>query len=348
MHGHPTGPRGVPREEAGVTHVRAAPATAGRTEDVDARQAATRIGRRGGGAPPRRTPASHLGTGYPGTPSTEILEAFSELGGRAQWAPNEKVALEVGLGAAFAGARALVTMKHVGLNVAADPLFTAAYTGVTGRAGGRLGRRSGHGLQPERAGQPPLRRGRRRADARAVRLAGSLRLHAARAIEISERWQLPVLLRMTTRVCHSKTHRGAAAAPLPPRRAPHFERDIPGRVMIPAYARPAHRRLREKLAEIAAWNETVGAQRVERRRRRRPGHHHLRHLLPARPRGGARGERAQARDDLPAAARAHPRLRRQRRALRGHRRRRSLPGRRASAPRASRSRASRRCTASAS
>ena len=73
-----------------------------------------------------------LGTGYPGTPSTEILEALDALGGRAQWAPNEKVALEVGLGAAFGGARTLVTMKHVGLNVAADPLFTSAYTGVTG------------------------------------------------------------------------------------------------------------------------------------------------------------------------------------------------------------------------
>src|SRR3954447_25175843 len=70
-----------------------------------------------------------LGTGYPGTPSTEILENFSELGGRAQWSPNEKVALEVALGVAFCGARALATMKHVGLNVAADPLFTAAYTG---------------------------------------------------------------------------------------------------------------------------------------------------------------------------------------------------------------------------
>src|SRR5512143_1967542 len=73
-----------------------------------------------------------LGTGYPGTPSTEILECFGALGGRARWAPNEKVALEVGLGASFGGARALVTMKHVGLNVAADPLFTAAYTGVSG------------------------------------------------------------------------------------------------------------------------------------------------------------------------------------------------------------------------
>src|SRR5512136_3351817 len=73
-----------------------------------------------------------LGAGYPGTPSTEILEAFSELGGRAQWSPNEKVALEVAIGAAFGGARAMATMKHVGLNVASDPLFTAAYTGVTG------------------------------------------------------------------------------------------------------------------------------------------------------------------------------------------------------------------------
>src|ERR1035437_6259131 len=73
-----------------------------------------------------------LGTGYPGTPSPEVLEAFDELGGRAQWAPNEKVALEVGLGAAFANARTIVTMKHVGLNVAADPLFTAAYAGVSG------------------------------------------------------------------------------------------------------------------------------------------------------------------------------------------------------------------------
>ena len=73
-----------------------------------------------------------LGTGYPGTPSTEILEAFAEYGGQAQWSPNEKVALEVAIGAAFGGARALATMKHVGLNVASDPLFTAAYTGVTG------------------------------------------------------------------------------------------------------------------------------------------------------------------------------------------------------------------------
>ena len=73
-----------------------------------------------------------LGTGYPGTPSTEIIESFSQLGGHAQWAPNEKVAAEVALGVAFAKGRALVTMKHVGLNVASDVLFTIAYSGVSG------------------------------------------------------------------------------------------------------------------------------------------------------------------------------------------------------------------------
>ncbi|MCL1898872.1 MAG: hypothetical protein FWG16_08675, partial [Micrococcales bacterium] len=72
-----------------------------------------------------------IGAGYPGTPSTEALESFAQKDGvQAEWCTNEKVALEVGLGASAAGARVLVTMKHVGLNVAADPLFTAAYTGV--------------------------------------------------------------------------------------------------------------------------------------------------------------------------------------------------------------------------
>ena len=74
----------------------------------------------------------NLGVGYPGTPSSEILDEFSKEGGTAQWAPNEKTALEVGIGVAFANGRSLVTMKHVGLNVAADPLFTIAYSGTPG------------------------------------------------------------------------------------------------------------------------------------------------------------------------------------------------------------------------
>lgn len=74
----------------------------------------------------------NLGVGYPGTPSSEILETFNALGGRAEWAPNEKTALEVGIGVAFGNGRSLITMKHVGLNVAADPLFTIAYSGTPG------------------------------------------------------------------------------------------------------------------------------------------------------------------------------------------------------------------------
>jgi len=195
-----------------------------------------------------------LGAGYPGTPSTEILESFSELGGRAQWSPNEKVALEVTLGAAFGGARALATMKHVGLNVASDPLFTAAYTGVSG------------GLVVVSADDPGMASSQNEQDNRHyAQAAGIPMLEPAdsqeaydftfAAFEISERWKIPVLFRVTTRVCHSYTvvrPRQAEGAP----EAPGFKRDIKGRVMIPAYARLAHHKLRRKLAEMQEWNES--------------------------------------------------------------------------------------------
>src|SRR5512142_2561859 len=143
-----------------------------------------------------------LGAGYPGTPSTEILEAFSEFGGHAQWSPNEKVALEVTLGVAFCGSRAMATMKHVGLNVAADPLFTAAYTGVTG------------GLVIISADDPGMASSQNEQDNRRYAVAAGVPMlepadsqeayeFLFAAIEISERWQIPVLLRVTTRVCHS-------------------------------------------------------------------------------------------------------------------------------------------------
>ncbi len=195
----------------------------------------------------------HLGTGYPGTPSTEILEAFNALGGRAQWSPNEKVALEVGLGAAFARARVLVTMKHVGLNVAADPLFTAAYTGVDGA------------LVVVVADDPGMASSQNEQDSRWYALAAAVPMlepadsqqaydFLADALTVSERWHIPVLLRLTTRVSHSKsivTRRKLAG----PTQAIHFERNIAGRVMVPGHARPAHRRLRAKLDEIRAWAE---------------------------------------------------------------------------------------------
>jgi indolepyruvate ferredoxin oxidoreductase alpha subunit len=201
-----------------------------------------------------------LGTGYPGTPSTEILETFDQLGGHAQWSPNEKVALEVGLGAAFAGARTLVTMKHVGLNVAADPLFTAAYTDIEG------------GLIVVSADDPGLASSQNEQDNRHYARAAALPMlepvdsqqaydFTWLAFEISERWKIPVILRLTTRVCHAKTvvHPRAAASNTP---EPSFRRNIQTRVMIPAYAKPAHQRLRQKLAEIAAWNDAEGPIRL--------------------------------------------------------------------------------------
>ena len=210
-----------------------------------------------------------LGTGYPGTPSTEILEGFSALGGRAQWAPNEKVAAEVALGAAFARARVLCTMKHVGLNVAADVLFTMTYSGVDG----------GYVLavsdDPGMASSQNEQDSRRYAEAAAAPMFEPSDSQEAydllfAAYDVSERWHLPVLFRLTTRVSHSKS-------PVRPRypadtvpaatgaAAPAFVRDIARRVMVPGHARPAHRRLRAKLAELQAWNEAVGPNPIERR-----------------------------------------------------------------------------------
>jgi len=201
-----------------------------------------------------------LATGYPGTPSTEILEAFSQLGGRAQWAPNEKVALEVGLGVAFTNSRALVTMKHVGLNVAADPLFTAAYTGVSGA------------LLVVSADDPGMASSQNeQANRRYAVAAGAPMLEPADsqeaydftllALEVSERWGIPVLLRITTRVCHSKAVVRPAGRSAPPDTPARFVRDLKGRVMVPSNARPAHRRLREKLSRILEWNEAEGPNR---------------------------------------------------------------------------------------
>lgn len=202
-----------------------------------------------------------LGAGYPGTPSTEILENFSELGGHAQWSPNEKVALEVAIGAAYGGARAVATMKHVGLNVAADPLFTVTYTGVSGA------------LIIISADDPGMASSQNEQDNRHYAVAAGIPMIEPsdsqeaydlfrEAIELSERWHTPVLFRMTTRVCHSKTVVQARLhqQPVP---QPSYQRDVPGRVMIPAYARPAHRRLRAKLAEIAQWNENTPLNREE-------------------------------------------------------------------------------------
>ena len=148
---------------------------------------------------------ARFAAGYPGTPSTEIMEAFATYPGvYAEWSPNEKVAMEVGLGAALAGARAMVVMKHVGVNVAADPLFTASYTGTNGA------------LVVITADDPSLHSSQNEQDNRHyARFAKIPMLEPADsqeakeyiklAFKISEQFDTPVFLRSTTRVSHSKS-----------------------------------------------------------------------------------------------------------------------------------------------
>lgn len=142
---------------------------------------------------------------YPGTPSTEILEnitGYREI--VSEWAPNEKVALEAAIGASFAGGRSMAAMKHVGLNVAADPLFTCAYTGVNG------------GLMVISADDPGLHSSQDEQDNRYFARAAKIGMlepadsqeakdMVGAALTLSEQYDMPILLRMTTRVCHSKS-----------------------------------------------------------------------------------------------------------------------------------------------
>ena len=200
-----------------------------------------------------------LGVGYPGTPSTEILENATKLGVKCQWSPNEKVAAEVAIGVAFAGARTLCTMKHVGLNVAADPFFTVAYTGVTG------------GMVMAVADDPGMASSQNEQDSRNyARAAGVPMLEPADsqeayemtklAFEISEKWNQPVILRLCTRLCHSKSIVMPGETVDGPKA--DYQRDIKQRVMIPGYARPAHKKMRQNMAAIEAWNNTEGPNTV--------------------------------------------------------------------------------------
>jgi indolepyruvate ferredoxin oxidoreductase alpha subunit len=146
--------------------------------------------------------------------------------------------------------------------VAADPLFTAAYLELPGA------------LVVVSADDPGMASSQNEQDNRRYAVAAGVAMlepsdsqeayeFTLRAIEIAERWRKPVMLRMTTRVCHAKTvlRRGRAPS-IPSPRPAHFRRDIPARVMIPAYARPAHKRLRAALAQIAEWNETADVNRI--------------------------------------------------------------------------------------
>lgn len=204
--------------------------------------------------------------GYPGTPSTEILENVVKFKDviYCEWAPNEKVAFEVAAGASIAGARSIVTMKHVGLNVAADPLMTLAYTGVKGGFVAIIADDPGmHSSQNEqdtrhfaRFAKVPLFEP---ADSQEAK--DFLRM----AIEVSERFATPVILRTNTRVSHSRTlvtlgsrSEGAAVS---------FEKNPQRFVPIPAHARLMRVALEEKLTKMRDEAVTHAANRIEWRDR---------------------------------------------------------------------------------
>ncbi len=202
-----------------------------------------------------------VASAYPGTPSTEISEyaaKYDEI--YAEWAPNEKVATEVALGAAIGGARSFCAMKHVGLNVAADPMFTASYTGVNG------------GMVIAVADDPGMFSSQNEQDSRNYAKAAKIPMlepsdsreckeFVKLAYEISEEYDTPVLLRLTTRVAHSQS-----LTPLGDRTEPKlrdYETDITKYVMMPSSAMRRHPVVEDRIVKLREYSEGTPLNRVE-------------------------------------------------------------------------------------
>ncbi|MCU0638056.1 MAG: indolepyruvate ferredoxin oxidoreductase subunit alpha [Methanothrix sp.] len=206
-----------------------------------------------------------LVAGYPGTPSSEIIESLVELKGdssmHVEWSVNEKVALEVAAGASWTGRRAAATMKHVGLNVAADPFMTLAYLGV------------GAGLVVISADDPYCHSSQNEQDSRRYaqfagipcldpKNPGEAREMATYAFEFSERFNIPVMLRPTTRVSHSRSDVEIGGM-RQTQEGGRFVKEPSRRVALPVHARPLHGELLakhgpiEEALEAAPWNKLV-------------------------------------------------------------------------------------------
>jgi indolepyruvate ferredoxin oxidoreductase alpha subunit len=205
-----------------------------------------------------------VGVGYPGTPSTEVLENLVKYDCvRCEWAPNEKVAAEVAAGVSLGGARTLVTMKHVGLNVAADLLFTLAYTGVGG----------GYVLLV--ADDPGMHSSQNEQDSRNYAAFAKVPMlepsdsqealeFTREAFSISEEFDIPVLVRTTTRIAHSKGlvevgERVAASEPAP------YTARVAKWVMMPGNARARRVDLAERTGRLVVFSNECGLNRVEMR-----------------------------------------------------------------------------------
>ncbi len=202
---------------------------------------------------------------YPGTPSSEILANYANYPGVfAEWSPNEKVALDVAIGAAYAGTRAMSTLKHVGLNVAADSLFYAVYTGLKA------------GLVIVCADDPNMHSSQNEQDnrnyakfAKCPMIEPSDSEEAKQfvgvALDMSEQFDTPVIVRSVTRLSHSSTpvNYTDEGPPPPPEEPPAYERDPQKFVMVPANARRRHPVVEERLKELAEFAETTPLNYIE-------------------------------------------------------------------------------------
>ena len=197
---------------------------------------------------------------YPGTPSTEITEEFAKYDDvYCEWAPNEKVAMEAAFGSALRGKRSACCMKHVGLNVAADPLFTMSYTGVNA------------GMVICVADDPGMHSSQNEQDSRHYAIAAKLPMlepsdsqealdYAKLAYELSEQYDTPVLLKMCTRVAHSQSivEVGERAEITKP-----YEKNPQKYIMAPANAIKRHPFVEERTAKLVEYAETSGINRIE-------------------------------------------------------------------------------------
>ena len=202
-----------------------------------------------------------VATAYPGTPSTEITEELARYDDvYSEWSPNEKVALEVGVGASIRGARTIVSMKHVGLNVACDPLFTASYTGVNA------------GLVIAVADDPSVFSSQNEQDTRVTAVSAQVPVlepsdsmeakeFTKLAFELSEQYDTPVILRVTTRVAHSQSLVELGERQELPLK--NYEKNIAKYVMMPANARVKHTVVEERTAKLSADADTLAINRIE-------------------------------------------------------------------------------------
>lgn len=197
---------------------------------------------------------------YPGTPSTEITEVAAEYKEMyCEWAPNEKVAMEVALGASIAGKRSFCGMKHVGLNVAADPLFTASYTGVNA------------GLVIAVADDPGMHSSQNEQDSRHYAISAKVPMlepsdsqeckdFTKLAYEISEKFDTPVLLRLSTRISHSQSLITLCEREEPETK--QYQKDAMKYVMMPGMAKRKHPKVEQRTVDIAKWSEDSGVNKI--------------------------------------------------------------------------------------